>query len=558
MKKKIIISSFIILGLITVYALSNNFSIDISKLSFVKNGKKENVINEFNKDYNLKYSVTEKNEKEKDELKKQARKTTYLLFGEINNKDESSEHFYNRKMEFYASRYNPKDKDQYSNVADFAIPDIFNQVVELGFTYSSFGEIRVEIALENAIVSVPLLNVKYKETNEKEPMKYDTIKSNYMVYYVYRKQDNEWRLWYLYGEDSKDVEQYVNSVESMETTKQMAVAPSYDSKISNAYNFDKLKALKQDKINEIYENNKNKVVYLNGIYNNYVVTHGNGFYITDGLLVTTWSFLEKTLINSQYFTASSNGEPIKIEGIVTINPNMDLAIIKTEKKDNISVKIGNYNDTKVEDPAIIMSTKYGTGAVVQTGIIVSVDSYIQTTIPLSETDAGSPLFNQNGEVIGINSAKSINTGISIAINSDALKEVQNLFNNIDYSSIKTISFDELKGKYYYVKYDDEIIYNSISKEKWEEYSKIGNIKDTIKMELVKASYKDGIVSLRYHNSISSIIETMQFASSFKKKLVYDGFKMISQSPSKIIYENNKYKVIIMEEFDYLIIVMVKI
>ena len=78
------------------------------------------------------------------------------------------------------------------------------------------------------------------------------------------------------------------------------------------------------------------------------------------------------------------------------------------------------------------------------------------------------------------------------------------------------------------------------------------------MELVKASYKDGIVSLRYKNNISDYISSMQLAASFKEQLVKDGYKEITNNPTKTIYKNNKYQVIIMDEFDYLIIVMVKL
>ena len=100
------------------------------------------------------------------------------------------------------------------------------------------------------------------------------------------------------------------------------------------------------------------------------------------------------------------------------------------------------------------------------------------------------------------------------------------------------------------------IVNSIPKSKWKKFKKIGNIENNIKMELVKASYKDNIVSLRYKNSISNYISSMQLAVSFKEQLINDGYKEILKSSSKCIYENRKYQIVIMEEFDYLIVMMV--
>ena len=51
---------------------------------------------------------------------------------------------------------------------------------------------------------------------------------------------------------------------------------------------------------------------------------------------------------------------------------------------------------------------------------------------------------------------------------------------------------------------------------------------------------------------------MQLSVNFKEQLIKDGYKEVLNSITKCIYENKKYKIIIMNEFDYLIIVMVKL
>ena len=184
--KKIIVF-LIMISIITVYALSNNFNIDTSKLSFVNDSKKGNIVNDFNKEYELKYSIKEDKQDEKEKLKKIAKRTTYLLLGDINNINETSEHFYNRKHEFYSSRYNTSDEDKYSSIANFAIPQTFNQANELKLIYNSFGDIQVEIKDDIAIVIVHLPNVKGKEQNKDNPMKYDEVVSNFTMYYAYHK-----------------------------------------------------------------------------------------------------------------------------------------------------------------------------------------------------------------------------------------------------------------------------------------------------------------------------------------------------------------------------------
>lgn len=573
MKKKIILATLLLsFSSITVYALTNNFNFDTSKLSFASNSKKENVVSNFNQNYNLTYSISNDNEKLEEEIKNLTKRTTYLLFGDFNSKDESSEDYYRRKKEWYDLRYNPEVPKDDSNafgldtnsqeylddiVSGMAIPQIFSQATELGLQYSSYGNIRVTINDNLVISSITLPNVKLKEQSKSDPMKYDYIETNFVMHYYYKKLNNEWKLYYLYGEDTDDVGEYFNEIETTES-KTMAIAPSYQSQLSKIYSFEKLDKMTEEKLNNIYNSNVNNVVFLNGYYNNSVIASANGFFINNGLIVTTWNFLEKALINGQYITIKGNNISYEVEGIVTANPDTDVAVIKVKNSNNSSIKLGDYKATNVEDPAIIISSKSGTGVMVQTGIVISNEDYIQTSIPLSTVDEGSPLFNQRGDVIGINTSKSTNTSISIAMNSEVLKEIQNKFKSLSFDKIETISFNELKEKYYYVKYNSENIKNSIPKGKWKTYSKIGNIEDTIKLELVKASYKDGIVSLRYKNSISQYINSMQLATDFKSKLISDGYEQVVNSSSKSIYKNKKYQVIIMDEFDYLIVVMVKL
>lgn len=573
MKKKIVFSILLLsISSITVYALSNNFNFDTSKLSFATNSKKGSVVSNFNKNYNLTYSISNDNAELEEEIKTLTKRTTYLLFGDFNNTSESSEDYYKRKKDFYDLRYDPEipkddnnllgldtNSQEYKDdvVSGMAIPQIFNQVSELEMIYSSYGDIRITINDNLVISSITLPNVKLKEQSKEDPMKYDYVETNFVMHYYYKKLNDKWKLYYLYGEDTDDIGEYFNEIETTES-KTMAIAPSYQSQLSTIYSFDKLEKMTQEELNTIYNSNINNVVYLNSYYNNSLVTSANGFFINNGLIVTTWNFLEKSLINAQYITVKGNNTTYEIEGIVTANPETDVAVIKVKNNDNSYVKLGNYKSLQVEDPAIIISSKSGVGTIVQTGIVISNEDYIQTSIPLSDTDEGSPLFNQKGEVIGINTLKSTNTSISIAINTDVLKEIQNKFSSIDYSKIETISFKDLKEKYYYVKYNDEKIKNSIPKSKWKTYSKIGDIKNTIKLELVKASYKDGIVSLRYKNGISQYISGMQLATDFKDQLLKDGYEQVTSNTSKSIYKNSKYQVIIMDEFDYLIVVMVKL
>lgn len=573
MKKKIVLILVTVCffsSIIIAYASTNKFNYSINDISLNINDKNNSIMNNFNDKYSLNISTSSENSDLEEEIKLLTKKTTYLLFGPFNNQNESSKDFYNRYKEWLNLRYNPEipkgdsingfdvNSQEYKDdlVSGMAIAQIFNQVEERGFIYNSYGDIRVSIGDEIIESTIVIPNMKMKSENKEDPMKYDYIKTNFIMHYFYKNLNGTWKLYYLYGEDATDIDEYFNALENTES-KVMSIAPSYESNISKIYSFDKLNAVTDSEISSIFNKNASNIVFLNGYYNNMVVASANGFFIGDGLILTTWKFLEKSLLNAQYITIKNLEKSMNIEGIVTVNPEVDIAIIKVKER-NKSVDLGDSKDLNLEDPVVIISSKSGTGLVTQKGIVTYNKDYLKTSIPLTDTDEGSPLLNIKGEVIGINTSKLTNSSMSIANNSNGLIELKSKFKDINYDDIDAISFEKLKENYYYIKYDKEQVINNIPKSKWKKYSKIGSIDEKIKLELLKANYKNGIVSLRYKNNISKYISSMQLALSFKEQLKTDGFKEVFNSSNKAIYESNKYQIIIMDEHEYLIIVMVKL
>ena len=574
MKKKLLIIVLLFIEISSVYALTKNFTIDTSKLTFSSNSKKNNVTSEFNKSYNLTYNLSSSNEELKEEITSLSKKVTFLLLGESDKSNETSEEYYERRHEYMDLRYNPsvpKDPNSFTGldensqeykddiVSGLSVPGMFNKLDEMNVTYKSIDSIRISVNDNMVISMVSLPDVSIKKEDPDNPMNYVNEKTNLVMYYYFKKLDNKYKLYYLFGEITDDLNEFFGDIEDSEITKSFSISKNYDTQLNDIYDFSKMNSLDDGKLNELYNKNNQNVLILNAYYNTKLVASANGFLINDGLVVTTWSFMEKALINSQYFIIkNSDGTIYDIDGIVTANPQNDIVVIKLKEKVPSTTILGNIDDMKVEDPVILISSKTGVGLTIQTGIITSKDGYIQSALPLQETDAGSPLYNANGMVIGMNTSKSINTSISMAIESKALNEIKNKFSNIDFSAIDTVSFKELKEKYYYTNYSKESVINSIPSSKWKEFKKIGNIENNINMELMKASYDNNVVSLRYHNGISKYISGMQLASSFKEELKKSGFEQSLDTSTKCIYKNTKYKIIIMDEFDYLIVVMVKL
>ncbi len=574
MKKKILLITLLSISAFGVFALSNKFTIDSSKFSFSKNYKQNAVTNEFNKDYALTYNISSSNEELKEEITALSKKVTYLLLGQGDMTNESSLEYYERRNKYLELKYAPeipKDPNSYSGydetsqeykdsiLPDFAIPQMFSQLDELNITYNSIGAIRVGVVDDYVISMVSLPDATLKQENSEEPMKYDTVKTNLIMYYYFKKLNDEYKLYYLFGEGTDDLSQYFGSIEDNENTKNLVIAQNNDTKLREIYDFSKADSLDENKLNQIYNSNSKNILILSAYYNTSLVASANGVLISDGLVVTTWNFLEKALINSQFFAIKDNeGNSYQIDGIVTANPETDLVVIKLKDKVTATTTLGNIDNVNILDAVMTISSKSGVGLSLQTGIVTSKDGYIQSAIPLTETDEGSPLYNDAGQLIGINTAKAVNTSVSLAIDVNALEEVKNKIGGKEFDSIKTVSFNELKEKYYYTNYNEEKIVNSISDTKWQTFKKIGDIENNIKLELVKASYDNNVVSLRYKNGISKYINSMQLASSFKEELINSGYRETLNSSTKCIYVSNDYKVMIMDEFDYLIIVMVKL
>lgn len=574
MKKFLFVIITVLFCTVSVYALTNSFSINSSKLSTLASGKKELVLNNFKEDYTLTHSISVGDAELEKEMVELTKKTTYLLLGNFNNESESSEEYYKRHKEYLElGAYNSFPRDEstssgydetvdnysYALISEFAIPSMFLKFNELNILYNSYGDIRITVSNNLIISTMSLSKVKMKEENSTNPMKYDIVETNLVISYYFIKIGDEYKLAYLYGETGEELESYFTELENTEVKTSMQVAPSYDSNLRELYDYSKLDALTENDIANVYNMNQNNIVILSSYYNNYTIASANGFFINPGLIVTTWDFIEKSLIEAQYVTIKDNsGNSYEMDGIVTANPETDIVVIKSKNKVNKMVSLGDYKTLNIEDPVITISSKTGVGFTTQKGILLSNDGYLQSAIPLTTTDEGSPLLDKNGNVIGINTSKQINTSMSLAINSDVLKEVQDKFILVNFDSIEVISFEKMKEQFYYLKYNDELITNSISSSKWKEYSKIGNIEKTINLQLLKANYESGAISLRYKNGISDYISSMQLAGTFKDELVKQGYEKVVSGTKKCIYENGKYQIVIMDEFNYLIVVMVKL
>lgn len=575
MKRKIIKIAIplLLIAVLGTSSLAITKKMTINKDTFSLTNKKEKSLSSFDNRFNVSSSDGSIDEQLKDTITYLTKKTTYLLLGEPNMQNESSENYYKRYKDYLELRYAPEiPKDENSltgfdensqefednNVSGISIPTAFQTLNELEIKYSTYDGIRVIRNDDKTVTSfIELPNATIKEEDSENPMNYTTVKKDLTIYYMFKELNGEYKLYHLNCISSDDIQEYMENNEEEEGA--LTKNSSYNSSgLKNLYAFSKADEITDETLNRIYEENKDNVVYLNSTYNLGTVASANGIFINEGLILTTYNYIEQSLMKAQNIIISDVlGNVYELDGIVTMNIENDTAILKVKNKNQNYIKIEEANIPSKEDGVISLNTETGVGLSTSKGIVLTVDSNIQTSIPISEELQGSPLFNSEGKIIGMLNSKNLNSEISSATKCRVLKEYYDKFSNVNYDDVKAIPFEELKEDYY-IKYNDETVINDIPDDKLKEYNNIENANDLIDLKLIKSSYKDGIVSLRYKNDIKDYMDTMQFASKYTENLKNNGYKESYVSDTKKIYKNGKYQIIVMEEFDYLIIVMVKL
>lgn len=148
---------------------------------------------------------------------------------------------------------------------------------------------------------------------------------------------------------------------------------------------------------------------------------GSGFVISsDGYIVTNNHVIEGAdEITIEFY--SGEHLPAKVVGI---DPKTDIALLKVESKDPLPfVSFGDSDTMRVGDWVVAVGNPLGQGFSVSAGIVSArnrelsgtYDDYIQTDAAINRGNSGGPLFNTEGQVVGVNTAILSPTGGSIGI-----------------------------------------------------------------------------------------------------------------------------------------------
>jgi serine protease Do len=164
---------------------------------------------------------------------------------------------------------------------------------------------------------------------------------------------------------------------------------------------------------------------------------GSGFVISeDGYIVTNNHVIEGAdEIMIEFFEGFELAATL-----VGTDPNTDIALLKVEADRPLKfVSFGDSDSARVGEWVMAMGNPLGQGFSVSAGIVSArnralsgtYDDYIQTDAAINRGNSGGPLFNMDGEVIGVNTAILSPNGGSIGIGfSMASNVVTNVVNQL--------------------------------------------------------------------------------------------------------------------------------
>ena len=162
---------------------------------------------------------------------------------------------------------------------------------------------------------------------------------------------------------------------------------------------------------------------------------GSGFIIDEkGIVVTN----NHVISDAEDIIVRVNGDKEFNAEVIGSDPLSDIAVLKLKTNEKfIPVKFGDSDKARIGDWVIAIGNPFGLGGTVTSGIISArnrsiglsrYEDYIQTDASINSGNSGGPLFDMNGDVIGINTAilgRSGSIGIGFSIPSNSAKIVIN-------------------------------------------------------------------------------------------------------------------------------------
>ena len=526
--KKLIYSIILIISITFVYA-KNDFKIDVDKINI--NSKSEMLLKNTDSSYKIEAKDFVSTESTNIKAKEYTKKILRILF---ESKDKKT-----RNNSFYAEQFKSR-VNGFDTLSAYTFFNIFmNEFDKLNVSYSYIKLIRTIDFSEGVLTLTYMPNANINGNIE-----------DYILVLYLKEYDDNYKLFIPWETRGNDLEEYYNDLGKKENEGEV-VTGSYKSLSLNGNN----KKLDNDFVKKIYDNNKNKSVSISALENGDTNSYGSGFFVRKGVVATTWSLMLDMLNNSEFiYVTDSNKNSYKIEGIISADPTYDVVLLKLENEVGEEVTFSK-NTLKTDDYIFIIDSRDTVNYSIKTGSNISFTrGKYKNMFLVRDSDIGSALYNIDGNVVAFQTNNSLYSDVSIANSTNYLIDVQKALKRTDFKNIKSCSFQEFKSNYYH-RYNDEIEYNDVPKNIWNKYKK--SLDKINSLKLIKASYTDNILSLRYKNQINNVFNSLYFLDDYIKDLEKNNYKMIYQEDNKIIYSKKSKKIIIKQYLDYINIVIME-
>lgn len=161
---------------------------------------------------------------------------------------------------------------------------------------------------------------------------------------------------------------------------------------------------------------------------------GSGFIISeDGEIVTNHHVVDGA---ESVVVKFADGRSLDAT-VIGSDPMTDIALLKVDSEEALPMVVfGTSEDMRAGDEVVAVGSPFGLGGTVTSGIISATsrnihsgpyDDFIQTDAAINRGNSGGPLFNNEGEVIGVNTAifspDGGSVGIGFAVPSDLVQTI---------------------------------------------------------------------------------------------------------------------------------------
>ncbi|HLJ88874.1 MAG TPA: trypsin-like peptidase domain-containing protein [Candidatus Angelobacter sp.] len=144
---------------------------------------------------------------------------------------------------------------------------------------------------------------------------------------------------------------------------------------------------------------------------------GSGFVGADGMVVTNYHVIRGA------YTASArlqDGSTNPIQGVTGFDPNRDVAVLKVDNLTAKPLPLADSDRVQIGDKVVAIGSPVAIQNTISDGIISGLRrGALQTSTPISPGSSGGPLFNMQGEVVGITVANIVeaqNLNFAVPIN----------------------------------------------------------------------------------------------------------------------------------------------